>query len=64
MEEKEIKPRMGFAKFEQRKNPRFLLNLPIEYYRINYQMVNRVGHTVNASEDGLTEYLPEKLEIG
>jgi len=63
MEENKLKPRTGVAKIEERQHPRFLLNLPVEYYRVNSD-VNQAGYTVNASEGGLMVNLPEKLEVG
>jgi c-di-GMP-binding flagellar brake protein YcgR len=63
MEENKLKPRTGVAKIEERQHPRFLLNLPVEYYRVNSD-VNQSGYTVNASEGGLMVNLPEKLEVG
>ncbi len=63
MEENKLKPRTGVAKIEERQHPRFLLNLPVEYYRVNSD-VNQAGYTVNASESGLMLNLPEKLEVG
>jgi len=63
MEENKLKPRTGVAKIEDRQHPRFLLNLPVEYYRVNSD-VNQAGYTVNASEGGLMVNLPEKLEVG
>jgi len=63
MENNPIKPRMGIAKIEERQHPRFLLNLPIEYYRVDPE-INQAGYTVNASESGLMVNLPEKFEIG
>jgi len=63
MEENKLKPRTGVAKIEEREHPRFLLNLPVEYYRVNSD-VNQAGYTVNASESGLMLNLPEKFEVG
>ncbi|MBU1207507.1 MAG: PilZ domain-containing protein [Proteobacteria bacterium] len=63
MEENKLKPRTGVAKIEERQHPRFLLNLPIEYYRVSSD-INQSGYTVNASEGGLMVNLPEKLEVG
>ncbi len=51
------------GKFEMRKRPRHFLNLPIEYYRIGSKRGNP-GCAVDASEAGLSVYLPEKLETG
>ena len=62
-EDKETKPRFGIANFEKRRHPRFLLNLPIEYYPANSHH-NGSGHTANASEGGLMVYLPEQVEVG
>jgi c-di-GMP-binding flagellar brake protein YcgR len=63
MEKGTSKRRTGIAKIEERKHPRFLLNLPIEYYRVDSDF-NQAGYTVNASESGLMVNLPEKLEVG
>lgn len=63
MEKNLTKPRPGVAKIEERQHPRFLLNLPIEYYRVDSDS-NQSGHTVNASESGLMVNLPEPLEAG
>jgi len=63
MEKNELKHRTGVAKIEERQHPRFLLNLPIEYYRVNSD-VGYSGYTFNASEGGLMVNLPEKLEVG
>ena len=63
MDEKERKTRTGVAKIEERKHPRFLLNLPVEYYLISSEG-NHAGYTFNASEGGLMVNLPERLEVG
>jgi c-di-GMP-binding flagellar brake protein YcgR len=63
MEENKLKPRTGVAKIEERKHPRFLLNLPIEYSPVNSD-VNQAGYTFNTSEGGLMVNLPEELEAG
>lgn len=57
------KQRIGVARFEERKYPRFLLNLPIEYSRIK-GVQKEAGYTVNASQGGLMVTLSEKLEVG
>jgi len=62
-EEKESKPRIGVVSFERRKYPRFNIDLPIEYYRIDSPIGN-AGRTRNISEGGLLIYFPERLEIG
>ena len=43
--------------------PRFVLNLPIEYLRLN-SPVSYFSHTINASEGGLMICLHERLEVG
>jgi len=66
MEENEMRPRTGVAEFEtkveMRKHPRFLLELPVEYYRISPEDT-RQGRTANASAGGLMVYLPEHLKM-
>ncbi len=63
MDNKESKPRIGVAKIEGRKDPRFLLNLPLEYSLVNSED-NHAGYTFNASEGGLMVNIPERLEVG
>ncbi len=48
---------------ERRMYPRFLLNLPIEYSRLD-SPVSHSSRTVNASEGGLMIYLHERHEVG
>jgi hypothetical protein len=72
-EERDKKPRAGIARFEKevglnekrerRMYPRFLLNLPIEYLRLD-SPVSYSSHTINASEGGLMICLHERLEVG
>ncbi len=69
----EKKPRVGIVKLEKeirpakdgerRMYPRFLLNLPIEYSRLD-SPVSHSSRTVNASEGGLMIYLHEGHEVG
>ena len=61
--EKELKQRFGVAKFEERAHPRFLLNLPVEYYPAAPKIQGR-GYTGNASEGGLIVHLRRHLEVG
>jgi c-di-GMP-binding flagellar brake protein YcgR len=63
MEEQEKKTRMGIATFEKRRNPRFLLDLPIEYYPVDSSLT-RPGRAGNASKGGLLVYLAEQPDIG
>lgn len=61
------KPHVGLAKFEKelekRAHPRFLLNLPVEYYPIDTPGAGR-GHTLNASQGGLMVCLRELFQKG
>ncbi len=63
MEAGDVRRRTGVARFEERKHPRFLLNLPVEYYRLKEDS-QQAGYTINASEGGLMVTLSEKLEVG
>jgi c-di-GMP-binding flagellar brake protein YcgR len=60
--EKETKPRTGVVNFERRKYPRFSVDLPIEYSRIE-SPVNHTGRGLNISEGGLLIYFPEKMDL-
>ena len=61
------KPHVGIAKFEKelekRLHPRFLLNLPVEYYPIDAPGAAQ-GHTLNASQGGLMVCLRELFQKG
>ena len=59
----EIEPRLGVFNFEGRRHQRFLVTLPIEYWRID-KTKSRVGRTIDVSEGGLLLYLSEPMEIG
>ncbi len=61
--ERDIKYRFGVAKFEERAHPRFLLNLPVEYYPAKSN-TRRTGHTENASEEGLIVNLRNRFKVG
>ena len=63
VEESRGKPHFGVAKLEERKDPRFFVNLPIEYYRIESQ-IRGAGPLLNVSEGGVMAYLPEQLKVG
>jgi len=63
IEEKGAKLRYGVANLERRRNPRFPIRLPIEYYRAN-SPINQTGQGLDASEGGLQILLPEQMEIG
>jgi c-di-GMP-binding flagellar brake protein YcgR len=60
---KEGKPRIGIVNIERRKYPRFSIDLPIEYHRVQSTAIH-TGRALNASEGGLLIYLPEKMEMG
>ena len=60
--EKEPKPRYGTVNFEKRKHPRFSVDLPIEYYRID-SSVSYSGRGLNVSEGGLLIYFPEQMDV-
>ena len=62
-EEKEPKPRYGTVNFDRRKYPRFSVDLPIEYYRID-SSIGHSGKVLNISEGGLLIYFPEQMDIG
>jgi c-di-GMP-binding flagellar brake protein YcgR len=62
-EGKEGKARFGIANFERRRYPRFSVDLPIEYYRVN-STESHPGRTGNVSESGWMVYLGEKPEMG
>jgi c-di-GMP-binding flagellar brake protein YcgR len=62
-EEKEIRPRVGIVNLERRGYPRFTVNLPIEYYLVDWS-VSQKGRVTNLSEGGLLVYLRERVEIG
>ncbi|MGO8990618.1 MAG: PilZ domain-containing protein [bacterium] len=61
-EERETRPRYGTVNFEKRKHPRFSVDLPIEYGRVDLFVDN--GRAMNASEGGLLLCLPEQIDIG
>ena len=53
----------GVVAIERRNHPRFNLELPLDYFRIENKE-NYGGIVANASEMGILIYLPEKMEIG
>jgi c-di-GMP-binding flagellar brake protein YcgR len=62
-EKDETKPRIGIINFEKRRHPRFTVDLPLEYYRVN-SPIPETGRVVNASEGGLLVYFPEEVRVG
>jgi c-di-GMP-binding flagellar brake protein YcgR len=61
-EEKETKPRYGTVNFERRGHPRFNVDLPIEYSRIDSPL-RHAGRGLNISEGGLLIYFPEQMDV-
>jgi len=57
------KPHYGTVNFERRKHPRFNIDLPVEYYRID-STTHHNGRAINGNEEGLLLYLPEQMETG
>jgi c-di-GMP-binding flagellar brake protein YcgR len=62
-EKKEAKRRIGILDLERRKYPRFKINLPLDYYRVDTP-AGLTGRAENASEGGLEIYFPEEMQIG
>jgi c-di-GMP-binding flagellar brake protein YcgR len=62
-ENKEAKRRIGILDLERRKYPRFKINLPLDYYRVDTP-AGQTGRAENASEGGLEIYFPEEMQIG
>ena len=62
-EKEETKPRIGIINFEKRRHPRFTVDLPLEYYRVD-SPIPETGRAVNASEGGLLVYFPEEVNVG
>jgi c-di-GMP-binding flagellar brake protein YcgR len=54
---------MGVLAIEKRRHPRFSVELPLDYSRVNGRETLG-GMVANASEGGLLAYLPERIEIG
>jgi c-di-GMP-binding flagellar brake protein YcgR len=61
-EEPATKHRYGFVNFERRKFPRFSVDMPVEYDRLDSFIPG--GRTLNVSEGGLLIYFPERMETG
>ncbi len=55
--------KMGILSIERRKHPRFVVELPLDYYRTEGSEIYG-GIVANASEGGLLVYLPERMDIG
>lgn len=57
------KPRIGTFNFERRRYPRFSVDLPLEYHRVESPMT-QPARALNASEGGLLVYFPERVFLG
>jgi c-di-GMP-binding flagellar brake protein YcgR len=55
--------KMGVLAIEKRKYPRFSVEFPLDYSRVDGKETFG-GMVANASEGGLLVYLPERVEIG
>jgi c-di-GMP-binding flagellar brake protein YcgR len=55
--------RAARADFERRRNPRFSVDFPIEYWETN-KLKSRPSRALNVSEGGLLMHLSEPLGIG
>ena len=62
-EEKELPPRFGTVNFERRKHPRFVVDLPVEYWKVDHSK-SYPSRATNVCEGGLLLHLSEQLEIG
>ena len=62
-EKNDVRPRIGVINFEKRRHPRFTVDLPLEYSRIEAS-IPETGRAVNASEGGLLVYFPEEVKVG
>ncbi len=56
-------PQLGILAVEKRKHPRFSVELPLSYSRVNNRELLG-GIVANASGGGILVYLPERMEIG
>ena len=61
--EKKTKTRYGILNVERRKYPRFSVDLPVEYSRVE-SSIETSARALDISESGLLIYFPEQMEIG
>ena len=54
----------GVFAAEKRKHPRYSIEFPLDYSRVEGKTTYNGGLTADASEGGLLVYLPERIEIG
>ena len=62
-EEETTKPHFGTVNFERRQHPRFSINLPVEYWKID-RSISALSRTGDISEGGLLLYISEPIEVG
>ncbi len=55
--------KMGVLAIEKRRHPRYSVELPLDYCRVNARETYG-GIAANASEGGLLAYLPEVMKLG
>jgi len=55
--------KMGVLAVDRRKHPRFSVELPLDYSRVEGKEAYG-GIVANASEGGILVYLPERMEMG
>ncbi len=55
--------KMGILAIEKRRHPRYSVELPLDYCRVNAKETYG-GIVANASEGGLLVYLPELMRVG
>jgi c-di-GMP-binding flagellar brake protein YcgR len=58
-----LQSKMGILAVERRKHPRFSVELPLSYSRVDDKELFG-GIVANASGGGILVYLPERMEIG
>ncbi|NWF92028.1 MAG: PilZ domain-containing protein [Syntrophaceae bacterium] len=56
-------PKKGVLAVERRRHPRFSIELPLDYCRVDEKDLYG-GIVANAGEGGILVYLPERMEIG
>ena len=54
----------GVFAVEKRKHPRYSIEFPLDYSKVEGKTTYNGGLTADASEGGLLVYLPERIEIG
>ncbi len=62
VETQETKSRYGTVNFESRRHPRYNVDFPVEYDRID-SSVHHTGQALNISEEGLLIHFPEAMDV-